>query len=442
MAKRKTREFFVWTDDEVELLLKITHEYKAVKAAENMNWESCQSKYSDIFEQYRERYPLPEEAMEMGKEYPHKKYEITKGQLTTKLKAIRIRYRQAVDSGRKRGHGRVVLLYFDLCESIWGESPATDLIPQSIETGDMAVEALELIATSPDTGSSSMLGGDGVAEGAVSAEMVVNRRQSLNTTLNGYRREKLKRKLSMDSIAQEDLDIKRRLLQRLQATDDKFVQTMGRWSSTMERLNSNIELLVQHIMGSGRCVDNCGCSCKHNMVSKDLSEEYENLEKTPEKTLEDSKPPRIKEEPMRDIFPVSEEPEVDLASGDQALPTGVLEAHGEKLPADLETDNSPHASGGGRANSSSLWPQVKIETKEEEEGQGASSHHHHDHGILEDGVIEEGGPMSTMSESGGTVVQSPGDAVSDSSDTSHSPDSQIGTSPVFNQRPKKRVKTM
>lgn len=31
MAKIKTRDFFAWTDDEVELLLKITHEYKAVK---------------------------------------------------------------------------------------------------------------------------------------------------------------------------------------------------------------------------------------------------------------------------------------------------------------------------------------------------------------------------------------------------------------------------
>ena len=33
MAKSKIRDFFVWTDDEVELLLKITHEYKALKAA-------------------------------------------------------------------------------------------------------------------------------------------------------------------------------------------------------------------------------------------------------------------------------------------------------------------------------------------------------------------------------------------------------------------------
>lgn len=80
-------------------------------------------------------------------------------------------------------------------------------------------------------------------------------------------------------------------------------------------------------------------------MSKELSEEYERLV-NPEKALEDSKPPRIKEEPMSDIsFPVSEEPEADLASGDQALPMGVLGAHGERLTSGLEGEHSPHASG-------------------------------------------------------------------------------------------------
>lgn len=79
-------------------------------------------------------------------------------------------------------------------------------------------------------------------------------------------------------------------------------------------------------------------------VSNDLSEEYERLV-NPEKSLDDSKPLRIKEEPMSDIsFPVSEEPEADLASGDQTLPMGVLGAHGERLSAGLDTDHSPHTS--------------------------------------------------------------------------------------------------
>uniref|UniRef100_A0A8C6V7L3 STAGA complex 65 subunit gamma n=1 Tax=Neogobius melanostomus TaxID=47308 RepID=A0A8C6V7L3_9GOBI len=157
-------------------------------------------------------------------------------------------------------------------------------------------------------------------------------------------------------------------------------------------------------------------------VSKELSEEYERLV-NPEKALEDSKPPRIKEEPMSDIsFPVSEELEADLASGDQALPMGVLGPHGERLASGLEGDQSPHASGG--ANNSPLWPQVKIEPQDGDDGQG-SSHHHHHHSVL-------GG------DSGGAMAPSPGGAASDGSYGSHSPDSLMGASPVFNQRPKKR----
>lgn len=48
---------------------------------------------------------------------------------------------------------------------------------------------------------------------------------------------------------------------------------------------------------------------------------------------------------MSDIaFPVSEELEVDLASGDQSLPMGVLGAQSERFPSNLEVEASPQAS--------------------------------------------------------------------------------------------------
>ena len=99
-------ESFKWTDDEAELLLKVTQEYKVLKSAEGVDWESVQSKYSDILKRMLAELPAScEEARELNKDYPHKKTDITKQVLTTKLKAIRIKYRQAVDSGRKSGHG-------------------------------------------------------------------------------------------------------------------------------------------------------------------------------------------------------------------------------------------------------------------------------------------------------------------------------------------------
>ena len=62
---------FVWIDDEVQLLLEVTNDYKVSKAAKNIDWESCQSKYTDILELYREHYPSSqEESSEIEKEYP------------------------------------------------------------------------------------------------------------------------------------------------------------------------------------------------------------------------------------------------------------------------------------------------------------------------------------------------------------------------------------
>ena len=45
MAERK---HFSWTDDEAELLLNITLEYKTEKIADCIDWESVRSKYADI----------------------------------------------------------------------------------------------------------------------------------------------------------------------------------------------------------------------------------------------------------------------------------------------------------------------------------------------------------------------------------------------------------
>ena len=54
--------------------------------------------------------------------------------MTTKIKSVRNKYRQAVDSGRQSGHGRVVLLYFELRENLWGGSQATNQILTGIES--------------------------------------------------------------------------------------------------------------------------------------------------------------------------------------------------------------------------------------------------------------------------------------------------------------------
>ena len=53
-TKEKSKlDYFSWSDDEVELLLNVALDYKASKAMENIDWESCQNKYQDIMDSWK-----------------------------------------------------------------------------------------------------------------------------------------------------------------------------------------------------------------------------------------------------------------------------------------------------------------------------------------------------------------------------------------------------
>ena len=66
----------------------------------------------------------------------------------------------------------------------------------------------------------------------------------LNTRLKSYRQEKLKRKLSVDTqllnAAQEDLEIKKRLIEKIDNMDKQQANHMNRLTSNMEQLTGSI----------------------------------------------------------------------------------------------------------------------------------------------------------------------------------------------------------
>ena len=96
------------------------------------------TKYADILALFREQLPSgTEEASQLEKDYPHHPDQITLKCLTSKLKVIRLKYRQAIDSGKKSGHGRVIMCYFNLCNKIWGGSPAMVQISSGLESTDL-----------------------------------------------------------------------------------------------------------------------------------------------------------------------------------------------------------------------------------------------------------------------------------------------------------------
>ena len=214
---------FKWTDDEAELLLNVTHSYKVKKISENIDWESVKTKYDDILALMKDELPATaDETKELAKEYPHTKDDLTKKVLSAKLKSIRGKFREAIDSGRRSGHGRVVLLYYELCERIWGGSPAT----QQLDTG---IESTDLNDVTDPTPSPTGSSGNGEAdeestrddsvveltdEGQRQEQTVNSRRQYLDRKLSGHKTEKMKRKLPIDvqvlACAKEDLAVKKK----------------------------------------------------------------------------------------------------------------------------------------------------------------------------------------------------------------------------------------
>ena len=135
MPKKAEREF-IWTDHEAELLLNVAIKYKTKKAAESVDWESVKRKYRDIHKEFLAALPA-DNGEDSMRDFQHSKKQITKQVVMSKLKAVRIKFRQAMDSSQRSDHGRVVLLYQELCEQLWGGSPATEHIEGGLESADL-----------------------------------------------------------------------------------------------------------------------------------------------------------------------------------------------------------------------------------------------------------------------------------------------------------------
>ncbi|KAL4007987.1 hypothetical protein ACER0C_001839 [Sarotherodon galilaeus] len=239
MANRSRTESHVWTDHEVELFLNLTLKYKTAKTQENMDWETCQGKYADIHTLFLEQYPS-----EKSQEFPHRKEDITRAIITTKLKAIRGKYRQAVDSGRKSGHVRVVLLYFELREQIWGGSPATTAILSGIETADVdtASHHSESASTSsvPDISTVELSDVSDQAQSEDSdlpTSVLKERRDLLNAKLKGHRQDRLKRRLSTETqllnVAEVDIQMKKRILDMMETPERQLLNITVNYQQAM-----------------------------------------------------------------------------------------------------------------------------------------------------------------------------------------------------------------
>ena len=208
------------------------------------------------------------ESLASGKDFPHKANDITKSILSTKLKSIRTKFRQSVDSGKRSGHGRVVWIHYELCESIWGGSPATASIETGIESTDIESPSINKVNESSDCdevnarGSvqQSLTANDDCSSVSSESESTTathsesshevevksrsERRALINEKLKNHKQEKLKRKLPLDSqllsIAQDEMKVKKQLLDKLDCMDQQYSDTMKSLSSNIEKLTNCI----------------------------------------------------------------------------------------------------------------------------------------------------------------------------------------------------------
>ena len=247
-GKKKYADTYKRTD-EVELLLTVTKEYKTKQIAKSTDWESCVGKYGEILEAYSAHYPSSEDAAAIGKDFPHKKNELTKTVLTSKLKAIRSKYRQAVDNGRRSGHDRVVMIFYEHCSEIWGGSPATAAMEAGLESPENREESgnqkcFDIDVDSEDSQkskredivetdqSNESILDDDIQQTPVSRRVIKERRELLSAQLKGHKSERLKRKLPPESqllsISQEELQIKKQILERMDTMDKAYDQLYGK----------------------------------------------------------------------------------------------------------------------------------------------------------------------------------------------------------------------
>ena len=202
-----------------------------------------------------------EDAKNLEKDYRHTKEELNKTILTTKLKNIRAKFRKAVDSGRKSGHGRVVAIYFELCEKIWGGSPATTQISGGIESTELSVNTESSLNEDSQTGLDDVVTqeqGDPTLESVTDLNVsdsftIKRRREQLDITLRTHRQAKMRKKLPQDAqliaIATEELELKRKMLQQMEKMDEQHHSEMSKLVSGLDKISNSVAAFSA-VMGS------------------------------------------------------------------------------------------------------------------------------------------------------------------------------------------------
>ena len=245
------------------MLLSVVQEYKASQIHAGFDWESIKTKYVDSTEMFVKRYPTTATGTVDRDSYPKfdSGNQFTKERVLLKIKAIRVKYKAALDSGRRSGGGRVVATFFDMCSNTWAGSPSAQCIDcglQSFNVGSVqkdTEEAESATVQSDHEKNDCIPGPDPDADNGVekSSNQIALCENSVSQTsgrgdliafIQDQRNGKLKKKLRSDKVmidlTKEDLQLKREIVKQLKETDADQKEQLKVMTETVGNLAKSI----------------------------------------------------------------------------------------------------------------------------------------------------------------------------------------------------------
>ena len=259
-------KFFKWTEEEEALLLKVIHDYKTSKLMGGQDWETVRSKYEDIKEKFISNYPNEE-----SEEFPNfkSKDQFTKERLAAKIKKIKTSFRKAVDSGRRSGGGRVTYALYNECYEIWAGCPAVESLDDGVESSsiksysaaeddspasflllehdenDFTNDNRDISVTNNQPSSSSKETSDADIVEPLKKKMKT-KREELTKVLKDRRNGKSIKQVSAQeqllviakeeaAARNEELELKRKLIEQFENSEKRFYESMQQFSTTMSR---------------------------------------------------------------------------------------------------------------------------------------------------------------------------------------------------------------
>ena len=195
----------------------------------------------------------------------------------------------------KSGAGDVLFVFYDLCEIVWGGSPAVKSLQEGIDSSSGTdQENVDCVLNDPydqlgssRSSSNSFPNSSNALDNLDDEDQILQKNQSTSETpesvtdlLNKSKDLKHatkahpeKRKLN---YAEEDIQLKRKLIERMDKSDQEFQENLKRINRTMENIGQSVQQSVGLLAEILRSRTQSNFCCNSNMFPSLTEFHYQN----------------------------------------------------------------------------------------------------------------------------------------------------------------------